>query len=65
MNDKQMITLYIDTGLLEKVDRYWRIMGYSSRAEFIRDAIVSTAVLDTDDTVAGLLGNGAPEGANG
>ncbi|RUM47354.1 MAG: hypothetical protein DSY37_02920 [Hyperthermus sp.] len=37
---KKVVSFKLDVSLIEEIDRVWSMLGYSSRSEFIRDAVI-------------------------
>ncbi len=37
---KRVVSIKLEIDLIEEIDRLWRSLGYTSRSEFIREAII-------------------------
>ncbi|BEP17644.1 hypothetical protein PYJP_09960 [Pyrofollis japonicus] len=37
---KKVVSIKLEVDLLEEIDRLWRSLGYTSRSEFIREALI-------------------------
>ena len=54
---KKVVSVKLEVELVEEIDRVWRMLGYSSRSEFIREAIlyymqIATRRLEGRNTVS-------------